>query len=198
MEELKNLIREEPEEIDNSLPRYTTASLPLDVAHQELHTYSPGKLALWIQEVVKIESPVHFEEMARRIADANGISKIGIRVRSAIVNSADYAVKAGLIKQYNNFLWHIEDHIPVIRDRSSLSPNSRKLAYISPQEMNLAISKVVENSIAIQPDNAIVLISKLFGFSRVTEDMRNHILKSIEDAITSNVVIKDGEFIKLI
>ncbi|MDI6034702.1 DUF3320 domain-containing protein [Flavobacterium sp. LB2P84] len=198
MEELKNLIREEPEEIDNSLPRYTTASLPLDVAHQELHTYSPGKLALWIQEVVKIESPVHFEEMARRIVDANGISKIGIRVRSAIVNSADYAVKAGLIKQYNNFLWHIEDHIPVIRDRSSLSPNSRKLAYISPQEMNLAISKVVENSIAIQPDNAVVLISKLFGFSRVTEDMRNHILKSIEDAITSNVVIKDGKFIKLI
>lgn len=198
MEELKNLIREEPEEIDNSLPRYTTASLPLDVAHQELHTYSPGKLALWIQEVVKIESPVHFEEMARRIADANGISKIGSRVRAAIVNSTDYAVKAGLIKQYNNFLWHIEDHIPVIRDRSRLSPNSKKLSYISPQEMNLAISKVVENSIAIQPANSVVLISKLFGFSRVTEDMRNHILKSIEDAITNNVVIKDGEFIKLI
>lgn len=198
MEELKNLIREEPEEIDNSLPRYKTASLPLDVAHQELHTYSPGKLALWIQEVVKIESPVHFEEMARRIADANGISKIGSRVRAAIVNSTDYAVKAGLIKQHNNFLWHIEGHLPVIRDRSSLNPNSKKLAYISPQEMNLAISRVVENSIAIQPDNAVVLISKLFGFSRVTEDMRNHILKSIEDAITSNVVIKDGEFIKLI
>lgn len=198
MEELRNLIREQPEEIDNSLPRYITASLPPDVAHQELHTYSSGKLALWIHEVVKVESPVHFEEMARRIADANGISKIGSRIRASIVNSTDYAVKAGLIKKSNNFLWHIEDHSPVVRDRSYLSPNSRKLTFISPQEMNLAIKKVVETSIAIQPDNAVVLISKLFGFARVTEDMRNHILKSIEDAITNKVVIKDGEFIKLI
>jgi hypothetical protein len=198
MEELKNLIREEPEEIDNSLPRYITASLPLDVAHQELHTYSSGKLGVWIHEVVKTESPVHFEEMARRIADANGISKIGSRVRASIVNATDYAIKAGLIKKKNNFLWHYEDHLPVIRDRSRLSPNSRKLSFISPQEMNLAIGKVVESSIAIQPDNAVVLITKLFGFARVTEDMRNSILESIDKAIIDKDINKDGEFLKLV
>jgi hypothetical protein len=198
MEDLKNLIREEPEEIDHSIPRYIKASLPIDVAHQEIHTYSLGKLGVWIHEVVKVESPVHFEEMARRIADANGISKIGSRVRASIADATNYAVKAGLIKKKDDFLWHFEDHLPVIRDRSFLNPNSKKLSFISDEEMNLAIIKVIESSIAIQPENAVILIAKLFGFARVTEDMRNHILQSIKKAVKSEIVKKDGEFLKLI
>ena len=198
MEDLKNLIREQPEEQDISLPQYITAILPPDVAWQEIHTYSLGKLGIWIQEVVRIESPVHFEEVARRISDANGISKIGSRVRASISNATDYAVRAGLINKKNDFLWHIENHLPIIRERSFLPPNSRKLAYISPEEMNLAIAKVVENSIAIQADNAVVLVAKLFGFSRVTEEMRTYILQSIENAITDKAINKDGEFLKFI
>lgn len=198
MEDLKNLVREEPEEIDNSIPRYIKVSLPSEVCHQEIHTYSLGKLGAWIHEVVKVESPVHFEEMARRIADANGISKIGSRVRASITDAVNYAIRTGLIKKKDEFLWNIEDHLPVIRDRSLLSPNSKKLNLISDEEMNLAIIKVVESSIAIQPDNAVIIIAKLFGFARVTEDMRNHILKSIIKAVKSEIVKKDGEFLKLI
>ncbi|TPG31312.1 DUF3320 domain-containing protein [Flavobacterium pectinovorum] len=198
MEDLKNLVREEREEIDNSIPRYIKASLPIEVCHQEIHTYSLGKLGAWIHEVVKVESPVHFEEMARRIADANGISKIGSRVRASITDAVNYAIRTGLIKKKDEFLWHFEDHLPIIRDRSLLSPNSKKLSLISDEEMNLAIIKVVESSIAIQPDNAVILIAKLFGFARVTEDMRNHILKSIKKAVKSEIVKKDGEFLKLL
>ncbi|WP_163399678.1 DUF3320 domain-containing protein [Flavobacterium fluviatile] len=198
MEDLKNLVREEPEEIDNSIPRYIKASLPIEVCHQEIHTYSLGKLGAWIHEVVKVESPVHFEEMARRIADANGISKIGSRVRASITDAVNYAIRTGLIKKKDEFLWHFEDHLPVIRDRSLLSPNSKKLSLISDEEMNLAIIKVVESSIAIQPDNAVILIAKLFGFARVTEDMRNHILQSIKKAVKFEIVKKDGDFLKLI
>lgn len=198
MEDLKNLVREEPEEINNSIPHYIKASLPIEVCHQEIHTYSLGKLGAWIHEVVKVESPVHFEEMARRIADANGISKIGSRVRASITDAVNYAIRTSLIKKKDEFLWHFEDHLPIIRDRSLLSPNSKKLSLISDEEINLAIIKVVESSIAIQPDNAVILIAKLFGFARVTEDMRNHILLSIIKAVKSEIVKKDGEFLKLI
>lgn len=196
MEELKLLIREQPEELDNSLPKYVTAILPSDVALQELHTYPMGKLGAWIQEVVKVESPIHFEEMARRIADANGISKIGSRIRASITNATDYAVKEGFIIKKNDFLWNPENHSLIIRERSLLPANSRKLAFISPEEMNLAIAKVVENSIAIQPESAVILIAKLFGYSRVTEDMKMYIIQSIDKATNDRIVIKDGEFLK--
>jgi len=62
--------------------------------------------------------------------------------------------------------------------------------------MNLAIAKVVENSLAIQSESAVPLIAKIFGYSRVTEDMRRSILESINYAIESQKITKDGDFLK--
>lgn len=197
LEDLKSLVREEKVEESESYEKYVTVILGSEIAFQELHTYPSGKLGNWIAEVVKIESPVHFEEMARRIAEANGISKIGSRVRASITDAALYAVNNGLLIRKGDFLWHPGSDTAAIRDRSLLNPNSRKLAYIAPEEMNLAIARVVENSIAIQPESAVQLIAKIFGYSRVTEDMRNSILESVNYAIASKIITKDGEFLKL-
>lgn len=69
MEELKNLIREERVEEENLIyPAYELAILPSEIAGQELHMHPLGKLSNWIHDVVMTESPVHFEEMARRIS----------------------------------------------------------------------------------------------------------------------------------
>ncbi|MEX2592624.1 MAG: DUF3320 domain-containing protein [Anditalea sp.] len=196
MEELKSLIREQPEEISVLLPVYQLATLPTDVASYELHLQPLGRLGSWIAEVVKVESPIHFKEMARRIADANGVSKIGTRIRSRINAATDFAQNNELIKRKGDFLWHPEMQVPYIRERSNLPPSSRKLQYISPEEINKAIKKVVESSIAIQPDAAAPLIAKIFGFSRVTEEMRKFLLESIEASVSEGIVGKDGEFLK--
>lgn len=195
-EELKSLIREQPEEISVSLPVYQHANLPSEVASMELHLQPFGKIGQWIADVVKVESPVHFDEMAKRIADANGVAKIGSRIRYTINAATDYAENAGLIKRKGDFLWEPGMKVPHIRDRSGLSTGSKKLQFIASEEMNLAIKKVVEGSIAIQPDAAVPLIAKMFGFARVTEDMRSHLLGGIDQSVVSGVVIRDGEFLK--
>lgn len=66
---------------------------------------------------------------------------------------------------------------PFIRERSDLPSSSKRLQYISPEELCLAVKKVVESSIAIQPDAAVPFLAKLFGFSRVTEEMRKDFSK---------------------
>jgi hypothetical protein len=198
MEELKNLIREERvEELEVVYPAYELANLPPDVAHQELHMFPLGKLGNWVHDVVLVESPVHFEEMARRIADANGISKIGSRVRASITAAADYAVSNGLISKKGDFLWHPAKKLNTIRDRSLLSGNSRKITYITPEEINHAIVKVVEDSVAIQADNAIPLVAKLLGYSRATEDVRKYIMEVLEFSKADNSIYQDGLFLKV-
>ncbi|RZK27166.1 MAG: DUF3320 domain-containing protein [Flavobacterium sp.] len=198
MEELKNLVREAPvEKLDVIYPVYELASLPPDVAHQEIHLFPLGKLSNWVHDVVQVESPVHFEEMARRIADANGISKIGSRVRASITAATDYAVNNGLISKKGDFLWHPAKEINTIRDRSSLSGNSRKITYIAPEEINHAIVKVVEDSVAIQADNAVPLIAKLLGYGRATEDMKKHIMDVIEYSKANSSIYLDGVFLKV-
>ena len=196
MEDLKSLVREDNIEQSETFEEYVVATLPSAVSAQELVNYSTARIGNWIAEVVKIESPIHFEQLIRRIADANGVSKIGVRVRSKIENAISYAIHHKLIIRKIDFLWHPENDTPAIRDRSFLNSSSRKLIYIAPQEMNLAIVKVVENSIAIQAESAVPLIAKIFGFSRVTEDMRKSILESIHDALEDEKITKDGDFLK--
>ncbi|MBT2620087.1 DUF3320 domain-containing protein [Chryseobacterium sp. ISL-6] len=198
MEELKNLVREEPIEKESVVyPVYEITVLPIEIAHQELHTYPLGKLSTWIQDVVMTESPIHFEEMARRIADANGISKIGNRIRASITNATNYAIDNGHISKKGDFLWHPEKELTTIRDRSMLASNSKKITFISPEEINLAIIKVIEDSVAIQPDNAISLVSKLLGFSRVTEDIKKYILEIIDYSKEKGNIYQDGLFLKI-
>ena len=197
LEEQRKLIREVAAVEIEALNLYTTTILPSEVALQELHMHPSGKVAQWIAAVVQTESPVHFEEMARRISDANGISKIGSRVRASIENATSFAVSASMIKRKGDFLWTVEDAIVSVRDRSVLPSGSRKLIFIAPEEIHVALIKIVEESIAIQPDNAVPLIAKVFGYARVTEDMKSHLLKVIEEAVKKEVVIKDGGFLKI-
>lgn len=198
MEELKSIIREEPlEEITAVYPLYETAVLPPEVAGQELHMYPVGRLGDWVHEVVMAESPVHFDEMARRIADANGISKIGSRVRMAITTAADYAVANGLITRRGDFLWHPQKELLTVRDRSGLPSGSRKIAWIAPEEISLAITKVVADSVAIQPDHAVLPVARLLGFSRVTEEIKKYILETLEYTKENGNVFQDGPFLKI-
>ena len=39
-------------------------------------------------------------------------------------------------------------------------------------------------------------VAKMFGFSRVTEDMRKELLKAVELSVERGVVVKDGELLK--
>jgi hypothetical protein len=195
-QELNTMIREEAEVVDLSVPVYEQVSLSLGLVTDELHLVPFGKLGSWISEVVQKESPVHFDEVARRITEAAGISKIGSRIRYTLEAAANYAVSSGLVIRKNDFLWHPAMEVAPIRDRSTLSGSSKKLAYIAPEEMSQAIMKVVREAIAIQPEVAVPIIARLFGFSRVTEEMKKDLLVALEENVSKGMISKDGELLK--
>ncbi|ALL06068.1 DNA helicase [Pedobacter sp. PACM 27299] len=190
------LHREEKEEIIVAVEKYMQAVLPAGLPAQELHLVPFGKLAEWIKQVVEVEGPVHFEEVARRIADASGASKIGSRIRYTLNAATDFTVSSKIISRRGDFLWHPEMNAPTIRDRSSLTAGSRRISLIPPEELDLAVKSVVESSIAIQPETAVPLIAKLFGVNRVTEDVRRDLGIAIEMSVTRGVVIRDGDYLK--
>jgi very-short-patch-repair endonuclease len=195
-QELNTMIREEAEVVDLSVPVYEQVNLSLGLVTDELHLIPFGRLSSWISEVVQKESPVHFDEVARRITEAAGISKIGSRIRYTLEAAANYAVSSGLVIRKNDFLWHPAMEVALIRDRSTLSGSSKKLAYIAPEEMGQAIMKVVREAIAIQPEVAVPIIARLFGFSRVTEEMKKDLLIALEENVSKGMISKDGELLK--
>ena len=66
-----------PEPQENSLTeKYKLAELSISTGGLHLHEVPSSTMADWIQRVVKIESPVHLDEVARRITTAVGVAKI--------------------------------------------------------------------------------------------------------------------------
>ena len=194
--EEQNLVkREEPQA--TQVPAYKLAKLPAAIGKQELHLYSFGELGQWITDVVVIEGPVHFDEMSKRLVEAAGISKVGSRIKYTLTQATRYAEQTGKIKIKSDFLWDALMEVPVVRDRSNLPPASRKLQNISPEEITLAICQVVDNSIAITEDAVVPIVARLFGFARVTEEIKQVLLEAIRIALEGGEVQKDGLYLKI-
>jgi len=196
-EEQRLLERETPEEVATKITYYQQASLPEAIGYQEMHLHSFGNLSSWISEVVKVESPLHFDEMARRMVEAAGISKVGSRIKYTLTQACNFSEQSGLIKIKGEFLWHQEMEEPVVRDRSKLPGSSKRLQIIAPEEINVAITQVVSEAIAITDEAAATFVAKLFGFSRVTEDMKQLLLAAIKNAENQGIIRRDNGYLKI-
>jgi hypothetical protein len=139
-----------------------------------------------------VEAPVHFDEAARRITDAAGITKTGSRIRYTITQTLTQAQAEHKIVVKNDFLWDPGMEQPVVRDRSKLPVSYRKLSFIAPGEIQLAVRQVVTQAIAINEEEAVPLIARLLGFSLVTDEMRQELSEAIGKAIQSGLISFKG------
>jgi very-short-patch-repair endonuclease/DNA polymerase III delta prime subunit len=177
-------------------PPYKTCTITGDLLNAELHLYPVGHLAEFIHQVVREESPVHFDEMAHRITDFAGLSKVGSRIKEALTKAVNYLHRQKTIKVKGDFLWSADMETPIIRDRSTLDNGSRKMKYIPPEEIQLALIEVVAAALAIAPDEAPGHVVRLFGFNRLTDEMRSEILPVIDRTITAKKIILESGFLK--
>lgn len=193
----RSFVREAPRSEDVALPEYETAILPPEIASKELHQHTLGKLAGWIEKIVQIESPVHFEEMARRMVEAAGISRMGSRIRNQLLLATQFAEGGGKILRKEDFLWAPQMQQPVLRKRAEFPPASKKIKWMAPEELVLAIEKVVGDAVAVPPEAAVNLVAKLLGFSRVTEETRQDLTEAVRNAVKEGKILLDGGLLKM-
>ena len=140
-------------------------------------------MADWIKRVVEIESPVHFDEMARRITTAVGVSRIGNRIRDALESAAGHAARSGEIQRRGKFFYWTAQNPVTVRNRRTLSSTSRKLNLIAPEEIEVAIKNVVSNALGMYREHLPQETCKLFGFKFASENMRQQVEKVIDKMI---------------
>jgi hypothetical protein len=161
----------------NSIEVYQIASLgsELEMYQDFLHEVSGSEWAGWIENVVQVEGPVHRDEVARRIANAAGVKRVGQRIKDAFNKGVNYAVRKDIIKKQGKFLWLSSMGKPTLRTRDGLPPALRKTELVPPEEIELAILQVVLESYGIERDNIPGEACKLLGFSRVSSDMLDRV-----------------------
>jgi very-short-patch-repair endonuclease len=162
---------------------YQVAQLPAAIRNRELHQHNLGQLAGWLTQIVRIESPIHIEEATRRLAQASGATQVGARIRKTVQGAALLALNLRHLRRQGDFLWENTMQQPPLRDRSQLSASSRKLPLVAPEELARALRTVVEQSFTLPRDAVFLPAVRLLGFSRLSEEMRQHLEPILADLL---------------
>lgn len=171
---------------------YERAILHIMLGMEGLHEVSRLRIADWIRRVVAVESPVHENEVARRIVEAAGIKRIGNRIEEAFQLSVLLAVQNGMVCARGEFLWDLAMALPPLRDRSRLPAASRKLEYVAPEEIALAVEAVVEGTYGIEDEAIAPAVGQVLGFGRVSDEMRSRIESVVRQMIMEKRLIQQG------
>lgn len=175
--------------------RFSTVSVPSQCV--DLWDVKPSTMASLIMKVVEVESPVHFDEVVRRLREAARLERAGNRIRQAIRKGVGYAKRAGTLIVENDFLWKVPLHPPEIRDRSDFPSTLKRLDLIEPVEVREAILAVVRHSYGINRNDALVAALQLLGFERVTDSMKSMADGFLSDLLISDSIKLEGDVLKV-
>ena len=181
-------------------PRDTAAVLPYTDARREMPTVpyfnelTPSQLAVVITNIVKIESPIHRDELVRRVADLSGYSRAGSRIKRAVELGINAAVNANKIVLKGQFFWWPTMRQPPLRDRGALD-GGRDIRLICTEEISLAIWKVIEDSYGMPDQDIASAVGRLFGFGRVTNETRSYIDEISRAMVSAGILNVNGSMV---
>jgi len=131
----------------------------------ELHEQSIRKLITAIEAVVKVEGPVHFDEVVRRIRTLWGLKRTGDRIRGAVRKAALSAKKKGLIRWRRDFLWSSSQRGIQVRRRETDPPPNIDL--ISDGEIIEGVKLVLKRQHATLLDDLALKTGRVLGMQAV-------------------------------
>ncbi len=198
------IIRKEEIKVSNNelIAEYELAKLKIDLSEPEQKDFYKipyWKLTQCIVDIVSVESPIHQQEAIRRLTNALGIKRVGERIESTITDAITKAEKLKKIYKIDQFLWFAEMKEPILRNRANLEgvPNLKKIEYISSEEIIIAIKQVIKDTMGIKEDALAIEVSRLFGFSKTTDDIREVIMTLINKLSDLEEINYSNGFLKL-
>ena len=142
-----------------------------------------------VEQIVQVESPVHEDEIARRVTKAFGLEKTGSRIQSATIT----ALKGSRNVIHAGGIWSIPNSTIHVRDRSHVKSKNLASASMLPQvEIVAALKLVVEQSVRIHSDELIQATCRMFGFQRCGPDLKEVIQQALNSQL-ADVFVMDAD-----
>ena len=157
------------------------------LAPHMLRTYELSKI---VEKILEVESPIHQEELARRVAKAFGLEKAGNRIQSATLKALRVISEC----ESSGEFWKLKEGVKN-QVRTRLDVISRTLLsakYLPPEEILIGLHHLVKQSVQIEKYQLIQQTSKLFGFSRCGPDLRDAILLVIQNENGKSIMDNNG------
>ena len=189
------IISEEPEETnqpqnDNyeEISRYVCCDSLDHVPNLEIYEISSRYLSQIIVQVVKVESPVHIDEVIKRIRSLWGLKRSGDRIKDAINAAIEYGASYNVFQKKGEFLWSINDSSVSVRRRESDTP--AKIELICDEEIIEAINVVLKRQYATLERDLITQSSRLLGMKATSTKAEERFEDIIKELLRQNKLQK--------
>ena len=159
-------------------PSYRMSNLkaPKKVEPQEL---KPTEMAELITQIIEIEGPIHFDEIARRVASIFDKSRAGTRIKESVkvgLKNIQRTTQA-LIVEEDFWMTRSQKETVPVRDRSEAKGPIAKSDNLSSLEILAAGKLIRKESGSMELPEMVKAVAKLLGFSRVVGDLKSRLQK---------------------
>ncbi|MCP4478886.1 MAG: DUF3320 domain-containing protein, partial [Planctomycetaceae bacterium] len=171
---------------------YKEASFNVNTS-MEIHELKPVELGRVVEGIVRVESPIHTSEIARRVASLWDLNRAGSRITKCVEKAVDYMVRNRVLSRSEGYVTIPDAPIPIRSRESVQSSNLRKPDMLPPAEIQKAILAVVEVNHGINSEELIKEISLLLGFKKASEKLRIALGNQINKVVNrGNVESRNG------
>lgn len=174
--------------------------VPYEVAKLSITTRLPlseisqKRLSEYIVHVVRTESPIHQDEVKRRILNASRETRLGSRAKKSLQDAIKKAVWQGKIKHKGDFLWLRKmEGVSLVRDRSNLPKASQKVELVAPEEIRLAIKTAVNQAYGLRDEDVPRATLELLGLNRVTANRKKAVQQTKATMLEEGILYFQGE-----
>jgi very-short-patch-repair endonuclease len=184
--------REDVEHLKPIQKKYQVINTITDLSYYILET-SNDQLANHIQEVVTYEGALHLKEVAKRITELVGISRVGNRIYAKMLLAAKFGHKNNLFYLGKEYLYKDATKTVEVRDRSDLPSKLKDIEYVPLEEVQKAIIKTIELAFSIPESDVISEALSLMGFKKATEKASAIIKKEVINLLKMNIIKREGD-----
>ena len=172
---------------------YEEASFHVEMMSEEIHTLSAEKLSKVVTQLVRIEGPIHENEIARRITTLWGLSRAGRRITEAVRAATKFTEKSGTICCEDKFYWHAEHTEFPLRNRDRVeSAGLKKPEMLPPRELQSGICEFVEKHVSTTPEETARAIGRMLGFRTTSRQLRERIEDEIDALIARSELTQEN------
>ena len=175
------------------VPRYEEASFSVN-RQREPHETSLSEMAKYVVRVIAIEGPIHESEIVVRIRSLWGLARAGSRIRDTVQAAIRAAEQEGEIA--GGPFYSLPGREVLVRDRSEVESNGlRKPEYLPPDEIKLAIMKIVSENFGAEQGQLVQVVARLFGFGSTSAQLREVVESALADIVKLGELRLDGKLI---
>ncbi|QDV45800.1 ATP-dependent RecD-like DNA helicase [Stieleria neptunia] len=150
--------------------------------------FADSVLTAFARQIIEIESPIHIDEIGRRMIRICGQGRLVSSLKSRIADSVTVLQEAGTVEQRDAFVYAAGQQQFPVRYRKHLdNAKLRNIDFVPPEELRGAIFAVVEHQIGTDEKETAASVAKLLGISK-SKSLQAHVQKQIKRLVEMHAI----------